>query len=146
MSDSQTATNQSTTEKEGVYTFSKGIPGFHEITEYMVVQQITPFSLLQSASHPETSFIMIDPFVYYPDYEFELPQEVVDELGITKEEHVVIRNIVSWNKKAEHRTVNLVAPIIFNIDNHQAKQIILQNTQYTIRHPLQPNVAKGGES
>ncbi len=145
MSDSQLNPSIVSDNDEQVFTFAKGIPGFSEITSYTYVQQITPFSILQSVQQPEISFILLDPFAYFQQYEVEIPEDVIDELGIASEDKVVVRNIVSWNKVPQHRTVNLVAPIIFNLDTMQAKQIILQNTDYTIRHPLQPVKAEGDE-
>ncbi|MFD1886858.1 flagellar assembly protein FliW [Paenibacillus wenxiniae] len=146
MSDSQLNPSITSDNKEQVFTFAKGIPGFAEITNYTYVQQISPFSILQSVEQPEISFILLDPFAYFQQYEVEIPEDVIDELSITSEDKVVVRNIVSWNKVPQQRTVNLVAPIIFNLDTMQAKQIILQNTDYTIRHPLQPVKVEGDES
>ncbi len=145
MSDSQLNPSIVSDNNEKVFTFAKGIPGFSEITRYTYVQQISPFSILQSVEQPEISFILLDPFAYFQQYEVEIPEDVIDELGITNEEKVVVRNIVSWNKLPQHRTVNLVAPMIFNLETMQAKQIILQNTDYTIRHPLQPVKSEGDE-
>ncbi len=145
MSDSQLNPSSMPDQNENVFTFAKGIPGFPEITSYTYTQQVGSFSILQPVDQSEISFILLDPFAYFPQYEVEIPEDVIGELQITNEEKVVVRNIVSWNKLPQHRTVNLVAPIIFNLDTMQAKQIILQNTDYTIRHPLQPNKTEGDE-
>ncbi len=145
MSDSQLNPSSMPDQNENVFTFAKGIPGFPEITSYTYTQQVGSFSILQPVDQPEISFILLDPFAYFPQYEVEIPEDVIGELQIVNEEKVVVRNIVSWNKLPQHRTVNLVAPIIFNLDTMQAKQIILQNTDYTIRHPLQTNKIEGDE-
>ncbi len=145
MSDSQHHSSSTSGIDENVFTFAKGIPGFPDITSYTYTQQVGSFSILQPVGQPEISFILLDPFAYFPEYQVEIAEDVIEELQIKSEENVVVRNIVSWNKLPQHRTVNLVAPIIFNLDTMQAKQIILQNTDYTIRHPLQPNKSEGDE-
>ncbi|WP_322923991.1 flagellar assembly protein FliW [Paenibacillus campi] len=145
MSDPQLNPSVSSDGDDKVFTFAKGIPGFPELTNYVYIPQVEPFSILQPLDHSEINFILLDPFVYFPQYEIALPDDVIAELGITSEEQVVVRNIVSWNKMPQYRTVNLVAPIVFNLDNLRAKQIILQNTDYTIRHPLQSNQSEGEE-
>jgi len=141
MTDSQVNSNDPVVEQDSQFTFAKGIPGFQEISQYTIVEYDNLFSVLQAVDQPEIGFIIVDPFQIHSDYQIELPEEVINELNITSEDQVVIRNIVSWNEDPEKRTVNLVAPLVFNLINHQARQIILQNPAYMIRHPLQqPNL------
>ncbi|WP_458121117.1 flagellar assembly protein FliW [Paenibacillus sp. Z6-24] len=143
MSDSHINSNGPVVEQDSEFTFAKGIPGFQEVNKYVIVEYDNLFSVLQAVDQPEVGFIIVDPFQIHSDYQIELPEEVINELDITAEDQVVIRNIVSWHKDPEKRTVNLVAPLVFNLVNHQARQIILQNPAYMIRHPLQQSNLKG---
>ncbi|MEW4372169.1 flagellar assembly protein FliW [Paenibacillus kandeliae] len=142
MSNSSISPDHTTTLEESNYHFAKGIPGFPELNQYTVIPQYESFSLLQAADNPRISFIMVDPFVFFPQYEFELPQDVQEELEINDEQHVAVRCIVTWHTQSEKITMNLAAPIIFNVEQQQAKQIILQNTPYTTKHPLQSQTTK----
>ncbi|WP_411348144.1 flagellar assembly protein FliW [Paenibacillus sp. WLX2291] len=143
MSESQFNSNETESEQQKNFVFAKGIPGFPDAIEYTIMEYDHSFSVLQAVNQSEIGFIIVDPFKIYPDYEIELSQELIEELNINSENQVVIRNIVSWSEKLEDRTVNLVAPLVFNLDNRQARQIILQNTDYSIRHPLQQTQLKG---
>ncbi len=46
------------------------------------------------------------------------------------------------NKDVKKTTANLLAPIIINQNNHEAKQLILENTNYMTKHQLINNVAE----
>lgn len=51
-------------EKE-VYRFEKGIPGFEETTEFVLLDQDeAPFYYLQSLQQKELSFVLVDPFIF----------------------------------------------------------------------------------
>ncbi|KAF6567474.1 flagellar assembly protein FliW [Paenibacillus sp. EKM202P] len=123
-------------EKE-IYRFEKGIPGFEETTEFVLLDQDeAPFYYLQSLQQKELSFVVVDPFIFYPDYEFELPDSEAEELKI--ESNLVVRSILTLQEQVENSTINLLAPLVFNPDNRQAKQVVLHQSQYQTKHSLQP--------
>ncbi|WP_025716547.1 flagellar assembly protein FliW [Paenibacillus sp. 1-18] len=123
-------------EKE-IYRFEKGIPGFEETTEFVLLDQDeAPFYYLQSLQQKELSFVLVDPFIFYPEYEFELPDSEAEELEI--ESNLVVRSILTLHEQVENSTINLLAPLVFNPDNRQAKQVVLHQTTYQARHSLQP--------
>lgn len=118
-----------------VYHFAKGIPGFEEETEFVLIEQEqTPFEYLQSIKNRELSFLLTDPFLFYPDYEFELPDSDAKELELDNE--VMVRCILTLRDPAENSTLNLLAPIVLNSDKHLGKQVVLHQTSYGTQHPL----------
>jgi|CeladaMinimDraft_18_1061708.scaffolds.fasta_scaffold00758_8 flagellar assembly factor FliW len=121
-----------------IYAFERGIPGFEDHKAFVIVspEEDEPFSFLQSVSDPDLAFIMIDPFLFYRHYEFELPDNVAQELKITTPEQVVVRAIVTIRDKLESSTINLVAPIIINAEARLGRQVVLDKSAYTTRHPL----------
>ncbi|KZE70236.1 flagellar assembly protein FliW [Paenibacillus jamilae] len=120
-----------------IYRFEKGIPGFEETTEFVLLDQDeAPFYYLQSLQQKELSFVLVDPFIFYPEYEFELPDSEAEELGI--ESNLVVRSILTLHEQVENSTINLLAPLVFNPDNRQAKQVVLYQSSYLIKHSLQP--------
>lgn len=122
-------------EKE-IYRFEKGIPGFEETTDFVLLDQDeAPFYYLQSLQEKELSFVLVDPFIFYPEYEFELPDSEAEELEI--ESNLVVRSILTLHEQVENSTINLLAPLVFNPDNRQAKQVVLHQTTYQTKHPLQ---------
>ncbi|CAM3341727.1 MULTISPECIES: flagellar assembly protein FliW [Saccharibacillus] len=132
--------------EEDLITFPKGIPGFEEVTEYVLCDVDGTYSYLQAVNQAELAFIVTDPFTSFPEYEFELSDDLIKELGITEEKGVAIRCIVTWNSNSARTTVNLLAPLVFNTSDRLGRQIVLQNTAYQTKHFLnQPSQSESGE-
>jgi flagellar assembly factor FliW len=121
-----------------IFNFSKGIPGFEDHHKFAIINmEGTPFSYLQSLIQSEISLLITNPFEFYNDYAFELPTSVVEELDLGNE--VQIRNIVTLQEQVHQSTLNLLAPLVFNLGNLTARQVILHDTAYTARHLLWAN-------
>ncbi|MFK4304073.1 MULTISPECIES: flagellar assembly protein FliW [unclassified Paenibacillus] len=131
-----------------LYVFPKGIPGFEQLREFQLQEHNELFSLFSAVEQPATIFITVNPFDFFEDYEFELSDDALEDIGITSQEQIAVRCICTWNSDQSKTTVNLLAPLIFNVEQHTGKQIVLQNTDYTIKHPLWNGIEpdKGGES
>ena len=122
-------------DEEQLYHFSKGLPGFDEETDFALITMAeTPFCYLQSLRDKGLSFLLGDPFAFYPSYEFELPDEEAEELGI--ESDVVVRCIITLIENVEQSTINLLAPIVLNPVANSGKQIVLHRAPYHTRHSL----------
>ncbi|OWA36180.1 flagellar assembly protein FliW [Saccharibacillus sp. O16] len=133
--------------EEDLIKFPKGIPGFEEVTEYVLCDVDGTYGYLQAVTQAELAFIVTDPFIHFPDYEFELSDEIIHELNLSEDKGVAIRCIVTWNSNPTRTTINLLAPLVFNISDRQGKQIVLQNTSYQTKHFLnQPSQSESGEA
>lgn len=133
------------TTEQNTITFPAGLPGLpKEYRQFTLLQPQpqSPFYLLQSVTDEQVCFILINPFLLFPQYEFNLPQEEKTKLRITAPEQVAVFTIVNASGGLKKATVNLLAPIVVNTHTKQARQVILNDKRYTIKHPLpQP---KGG--
>ncbi|MBD2845832.1 flagellar assembly protein FliW [Paenibacillus sp. IB182496] len=125
--------------------FPKGLPGFEECTLFIMVspEEDEPFSFLQSAQRMELVFVVADPFLFYAEYDFELPHAALAELNISSPEQVLIRGIISMGDDPAKTSINLVAPIVVNTDARIGKQVVLAATQYKTRHPIFSNSSSG---
>lgn len=122
-------------EKEQIFHFPKGIPGFEQETDFAIIEvEEGPFSYLQSLKTDALSFLLTDPFLFLPQYEFELPKAEAEELEIS--EAVIIRAIVTLRDNLEQSTLNLLAPIVLNPDKRLGKQVVLHHSPYSTRHLL----------
>ena len=79
---------------------------------------------------------MIRPWDFFPDYDFVIPDQDLEELGITSHKQVLIYNIVTIPEDFRKMTANLMAPIVINSENLKGRQVILQKGNYQIRHPF----------
>jgi len=125
-------------DEHDIYTFPKGLPGFEAETRFVIVApaEEEPFAFLQSLQSENLAFVIADPFLFYADYDFELSDSIVAELGIESPADVLVRSIVTIPQELDQATINLVAPIIFNGPARSAKQVVLGKTPYSTRHPL----------
>ncbi len=122
-------------DEEQLYHFSKGLPGFDEETDFALIAMAeTPFWYLQSLRDKGLSFLLGDPFAFYPSYEFELPDDEAEELAIKSD--VIIRCIITLKEQVEQSTINLLAPIVLNPVERLGKQIVLHRAPYHTKHSL----------
>lgn len=121
-----------------VINFNQGLPGFEEWKQYILVQteDSGPFAYLQSTEWEELAFIVTDPFLFYPDYEFTVPETAKEELQLTDEHGVTVKALVTVTDELKQATINLVAPVLINEGTRTGKQLILNNTPYITKHPL----------
>lgn len=124
-------------EKE-IIDFPHGLPGFPDEKSFVLLpyQAESPFGYLQSVVEPKLTFLVVDPFSFFKDYEFQLHDDIIHGLELVTPEIVQILNIVSVPGKAEDMTTNLLAPIVLNTQTNTAVQVILEKTSYTTRHRL----------
>lgn len=117
--------------------FEEGIFGFEHIKEYYLIDaNLAPFMLLQSIEDEAIGFIVCDPFLFFPDYEFDLSDDAKEKLNLEKSDDLLVLVIITLADKIEDVSANLVGPIIINIKNHRALQYIINNPKYNTKHFL----------
>ena len=127
--------------EDKVVHFADGIPAFEDEHEFVIVpyDEESPYVFLQSLTTPDLAFLMTMPFVFFPEYEFELDDENQDKLGLTRQEDMLIYTLLTINGgKVKDMTANLMAPVVLNTANMQARQIVLDRSSYTTKHRLFP--------
>lgn len=134
-------------DEDKIIEFKEGIPGFEKEHEFVIVpyNEESPFVFLQSLTTGTLSFIMVNPFTFFSDYEFVLDDDILSKMKIVKEEELLVFSFLTIpSDDISQITTNLLAPIIINKTTLQAKQVILENTQYTTKHILL-NSTKGDD-
>lgn len=123
-------------ENDFIY-FENGIPGFLEEKNFILLplEKESPFFIMQSKVTPELGFVVVNPFLFFQDYEFELSSNDKDALSITKEEELQILSILTIKDPFSETTANLQAPVIINHNNKFAKQITLHEN-YKTKHKI----------
>ena len=122
-----------------VFTFVEPIIGYEQYTKYVIVEHKanSAFKWLQSVEDPELAFPVTFPGFFGIEYEFEIPDDKAEKLELTSIESLISLNIVTIpNNRPEKSTINLLAPIIINAANKTGMQMILQNSDYQVQHPL----------
>jgi flagellar assembly factor FliW len=127
----------STLIKDKKLYFEEGLPGFSHLRFYQLSQEEegSPFYSLQSIEDEQVSFWLVNPFPFMKEYEFTLSEPAKAQLQIKEETPIGVLTILTIRSEGMV-TANLKAPIVINQENGMAKQLILNEEQYDIRHPL----------
>lgn len=122
-------------EKANIITFAAGLLGFEDETEFVLLdlEENDALQILQSVKTSDLAFVVSNPHLYYPEYEFKLEQPVIDTLAIDNEEQIAILSILTLKEPFKESTINLQAPIIINTETKQAKQYIVNDENFNMR-------------
>ena len=118
------------------FDLSAPLLGFENIKQVELQKIDEIFMKMQSCEDENISFTLINPYVLR-EYDFEVPQNVLDLLNITKESNLLILNIVLLQTPIEESVVNFIGPLIFNTDTNRAAQIIIaDSTEYGVAEKI----------
>ena len=126
-------------EEERIFKFALPIIGFDELTNYVIldINKDSFFKWLQSVEDPALAFPIVSVFSMNIDYSIDLSDDVVESLKINSVENLLVMNIASIpQNNPQGTTLNLLAPIIFNLEECIAGQVILTGSGYDISFPL----------
>jgi len=124
-------------------TFPAGLPGFPHSHLFQLAPwggEDTPFSLMTSREDPDVGFVVVEPWVFYPDYEFELDKSTSERLGLSEPGDSIVLCVVTLGERPEDATVNLLGPIVVNRFTHEACQAVLDPSLFNVRAPLARSV------
>ena len=126
-------------EESRIFDFVMPIIGFNDLTKYIILDpdKDTLFKWLQSVEEPSLAFPIVSVAALDYDYSVDLSDSVVNALGITNAESLLVMNITSIPQdNPRGTTINLLAPLIFNLDTQKAGQIVLSGSGYDISYPM----------
>lgn len=118
--------------------FPKGIPGFEDETDFVLlpIGDNSEFQVLQSTNQAGVAFVVANPYKLVEEYDFKIDDATVDLLGVEKPEELMVLGIVFIKEPFDDSTINLQAPLLFRTENRKAKQMILNDNRYAIKHPV----------
>ncbi len=123
-------------QSDQLWNFPKGIPGFEDEKEFVLlpIEGNNIFQVLQSTNSLAVAFIVTNPYTLVEDYSFDIDEPTIEMLNIEKPEDVFVLGILTLKQPFETSTINLQAPLIFQMNNRTAKQMILNDNRFTTRH------------
>jgi flagellar assembly factor FliW len=118
-----------------VFEFPWGLPGFADQRRFLALSlaEQPSFVWLQSIDDPSVALPAADPWQIFPDYDPHMPAYATEALELRSPEDFTILCVVVVTKDAAEMTMNLMAPIIVNLKTRRARQVMLENSQYSIR-------------
>jgi flagellar assembly factor FliW len=117
-----------------------GLIGFPDRKQYVLLEHKkgSPFVWFQAVDDEDLAFLLIDPLLCKPDYEFLISPEDREALGLPDScegvQTLVIVNVTSAGPL--EITANLLGPVVMNVKKRLAKQIVLYQSPYSTRFPI----------
>ncbi len=124
--------------QQNIVHFHDGILGFEDVHEYLLYHEDGSNVIwsLQAANSEIPSFIVVDPFTVFPGYNPELSSHELNYFGETDVTDLCFLVIAVIKPELSDSVVNLKAPIVIDINTKEAKQVILEDSEYPIRYKL----------
>ncbi|GAV26144.1 Flagellar assembly factor FliW [Carboxydothermus islandicus] len=120
-----------------IFSFPEGLPGFIHLKKFVLIRHRdnSPFFFLIAVEEPEIYFILLEPSQLLNDYHVELSGEQQGLMHLSEETPALSLNIVRIPPEAQEMIINLKAPVVFNLQEKIARQIIL-DAEYPVRYPI----------
>ncbi len=122
--------------------FPYGLLGFEQLKQYVLLDaRQQPFHWLQSSDVVEVAFVLINPRIFQPEYNLEIPAEELEEIGVEKPGDALDFAIVTIPEDPSKMTANLQGPIIVNRTTRVGRQSISLNPKWMVRHVIMEELA-----
>ena len=131
--------------------FPNGIIGFPDLTDFTLIHDeekgTDSIHWLQSLQEPAFAMPVMDPLIVCPDYNPEADDELFNILGEIKPDELLVLVTVTVPKDLTKMSVNLKGPIVINVAEKRALQIIVEGDEYQVKFPIYDilNQKKAGE-
>lgn len=117
--------------------FKKGLAGLDDLHHYHL--QALPdnplFYHLLAADVTDIGLVLLDPFHVFPEYSVTLGDGEIAALAVENRDDLLVFTTVNIISEQE-LTTNLAAPIIVNLRNNTAMQLIIPEKIGELRTPL----------
>jgi flagellar assembly factor FliW len=129
---------------DAVIAMPDGMLGFSEFTKYVLIQhkEGSPFLWYQAIDDPNLAFVLTDPFTFFPNYEVALPADDMEALGCRDLIDLAVFVVVVIPENPEDMTANLRGPVVVNVKEKTARQVVLTDGRYSPHHSIMQEVRK----
>ena len=123
---------------DAVLRFPAGIYGFEDAREFCLIphDEAGRFHWLQCLSNPSLAMVVTDPFLFFPDYEAEVPTPAAETLHAESASDVRLLVTITVGAKPNEVCANLLGPIAVNDRTNLGMQLVQDGTRYSVRHLL----------
>lgn len=133
---------------EKLITFPEGIVGFPFLEKFALIHDAenenAPIMWLQSMDEPDFAMPVIEPNLVMENYNPTVDDEYLAPVGELAEDQIYVLVTLTVPPEIEKMSVNLKAPIIINMANNQAVQIIVED-DFKVKHLIYETLKKRKE-
>ena len=129
-------------EEEKIITMPAGMLGFQGRKRFIILErkETQPFYWYQCVDDPALAFVIINPYLFKPDYSVDL-KPTLKEMSweADGEENLklyVVVNTSTSNGATDKITANLIGPLLINTQRCEAVQMFIHNNLYSHKYPI----------
>ncbi|QOX63967.1 hypothetical protein FRZ06_11795 [Anoxybacterium hadale] len=134
-------------EDDAVFDFQDGLYGFEDSKRFAVFEKSIDdisFLYLQSLDHEIPCFLVFEPWDLHPDYRPVLSPEDLSRCQVSSIDELIFLAIANVPSTIENLSINIKSPVVLNPKTRKARQVILQNPEYTVKYlPFQKDGKAG---
>lgn len=124
-----------------IITFENGIIGFPDLKHFTLLHDEEKgtgvgIRFLQSLEEPTFAMPVMDPLLVEPSYDPEVNDELLASAGNLTPDNILVLVTVTVPSDLTKMSVNLQGPLVINVDEHKACQIIIDGGQYPVKFPI----------
>lgn len=133
---------------EKLITFPDGIVGFPFMKQFALIRdeenENAAIMWLQSMEEPQFALPVIEPNLIEENYNPMVDDEYLAPVGELEPEQMYSLVTITVPSDIEKMTANLKAPVVINMANNKAVQIIVED-DYQVKHPIYETLKKRKE-
>lgn len=127
--------------EDKIIHFEGGIIGYPELTEFTLIHDSedeteTGLRWIQSMQEPAFAMPVIDPLVIVEEYDPTVNDELLISLGQLEPENMLVLVTMTVPSDLTKMSINLKGPIIINVANKKACQVIVEGDKYPVKYPV----------
>lgn len=127
--------------EDKIIVFEKGIIGFPDLKRFTLLHDeergtSAGIRFLQSLDEFGFAMPVMDPLVVKSDYDPTVEDELLADMGSLSDENILVLVTVTVPSDLTKMTVNLQGPIIINVEERKACQLIVEGSTYPVKFPI----------
>lgn len=127
--------------RDKIIQFEQGIIGYPELRQFTLLHdekdgKDAGIRFLQSLDEPAFALPVMDPLIVKPDYNPEVNDELLASAGELNEDNILVLVTVTVPSDLKKMSVNLQGPLVINVEEHKACQIIVEGDGYLVKFPI----------
>lgn len=128
-----------TIDKSQIISFPEGLYAFEDEKEFVLLshpEAAVPAHWLQSVKTSQLCFIVFEAQSVIPDYAPIYSDKELSAIDSSEKSPLEYYFISVIHDDFQKSTINVKSPVVYNRESNKAKQIIVDNNNYLIKHPL----------
>lgn len=128
-------------EEEKIITFTTGIIGFPDLKRFVLLydsEKGTSAGIrwLQSIDEPGFAMPVMDPLAVIAEYNPDVDDELLKGIGTITQDNLLVLVTVTVPSDLTKMSVNLQGPLIINVDERKACQVVVDVDRFPVKYPI----------